>query len=192
MKEKYRHPQFSTVGLVAYYKLHAGYTSGLDVFDYSGNGFAGTATDAVISPKYPGISFNGAHLINIGAGPSDVKTISVWAKLADISAIEEVIRLQVGMYISVNTGAVTVTGIAGSSLYVNGEIGTSGVTTVAAGEWSHIAVTDATANNASALGIGKNNINPFEGSISDVALFDIEKSAAEIKSIYDLTKWRYK
>jgi hypothetical protein len=191
MKEKYRHPQFSTKGLVAYYKLWAGFTTGLTVHDYSGNGFVGTATDPVITPQYPGIYFNGNHVINIGSGPSDVKTISEWVNPLSIAATEEAIRLQVGMYISIVSGVVTVTGIAGSSLYVNGVLGTSGVTTVAANEWSHIAVTDATANNASALAIGKNDTDPFEGVISHVALFDIEKTAAEIKSIYELTKWRY-
>jgi hypothetical protein len=191
MEEKYRHTQFSTKGLVAYYKLFAGYTAGLTVHDYSGSGFTGTSTSSIVADKYPGMSFNGTHTIVIGTGPTDVKTISIWANPLSIAAIDEVIRLQVGIYISIATGVVTVTGIAGSSLYVNGILGTSGVTTVEANKWSHIAVTDASANNASVCAIGKNNTDPFEGTISDVALFDVEKTAAEIKSIYELTKWRY-
>ena len=66
---KYLQPQVNTVGLVAHWKLWAGFTSSVKVFDYSLNGNIGTVSGA--SPSYPGFTFDDASdNIQIPADPS--------------------------------------------------------------------------------------------------------------------------
>lgn len=193
MKKKYMHPEPSTVGLVAHYKLWAGYTSSTTVFDYSLSGLIGTKSGTNIKPSYPGFKFNGTDdFIDIGTGPASTKTISIWFKQDDIAGNEFPLDLNGTDYISVVSGAVTVNGLAGHTLYVNAVAGTSGVTAIAALTWAHIVVTDSTANNASDLDIGRVTAAYFAGNISEVRLYSEVLTLPEIKSIYELTKWRYK
>ncbi len=192
MQEKYRKPQISTVGLVAHYKLWAGLTTTGAVFDYSLNGLIGTLNGPTVAPAYPGFFFDGAQdFIDIGSGPSSVKSVSVWIKQADIAGNEFPIDLNGTDYISVVSGAVTVNGFTAAVLYVGGVLGTSGVTAIAADTWAYIVVTDTTASNATDFDIGRVTASLFEGIIGEVMLFDRVLSPADIKSIYELTKWRY-
>ncbi len=192
MTNRYRHPQISTVGLVAYYKLWSGLYDGTSVFDYSLNGFTGTPAGTDIAPAYPGFSFNGTDdFIDVGSGPTSVKTVALWVNQADIAGNEYPIDLNGTDFISVASGAVTVNGFTAALLYVDGALGTSGVTAIAASTWALIVVTDTTASNATDFDIGKETANFFEGKVGEVMLFDRVLTPAEIKSIYELTKWRY-
>ena len=193
MKRKHIHREPDTKGLAAYYKLWAGYTGATTVFDYSLNSLTGTKSGTNIQPSYPGFKFNGTDdFIDIGTGPASTKTISIWLKQADIAGNEYPIDLNGTDYIAVESGAVTVYGLVGHSLYVDGVAGTSGVTAIAADTWSHIVVTDSTANNATDFDIGRVTAAYFEGMISEVRLYSNVLTLPEIKSIYELTKWRYR
>jgi hypothetical protein len=193
MKEKYRHPQFSTKGLVAYYKLFAGLTSTASVFDYALNGFTGTPTGTGIAPAYPGFRFNGTDdLIDIGIGPTSVKGISIWTKVSSVAGNEYPIDLNGGgSWIGILSGVVSIQGLPGHALYVDGIKGTSNVTTVDTG-WHHIMVTDSSDNNATDLEIGRVAGNSYyEGLIGEVMLYDRVLTQAEVQSVCELTKWRY-
>lgn len=182
----------SRKGLVLSMPLLGGFESGAIVFDESESGYTGTATNGPV-PKYPGFDFTAASsmYIDIGAGPASVKTISLWVNQDDVAGNEYPIDLNGTDYIAVESGVVTVYGLVGHSLYVNGYLGTSGVTTIAA-VWSHIAVTDATANNASDLDIGRVTADYFDGLVADVLLYNRVLTSDEILSLYMVQKRKYK
>ena len=166
-----------------------------EVFDYSLNGHGGALIDTdspiTLKPTYPGFDFDGSNdYIDIGTGPTSTKTISLWVKQSDISGNEYPIDLNGTDYIAVESGVVTVYGLAGHSLYVDSVAGTSGVTTITTG-WHHIALTDSTANNASDLDIGRVTAAYFDGIISEVRLYNRVLNAVEVKNIYELSRWRY-
>ncbi len=192
MKLRFIRQELSTLGLVAHYKLWAGLTTTGTVFDYSLNGLTGTVNGPTIAPAYPGFSFDGGQdVIDIGTGPSSVKSVSIWIKQADISGNEFPIDLNGTDYISVVSGAVTVNGFTAASLFVDGVSGTSGVTAIAADTWAYIVVTDTTASNATDFDIGRVTASLFEGTIGEVMLFNRVLLIDEVRSIYEVTRSRY-
>lgn len=69
MKLRFQIPEPSSLGLVAHWKLWAGFTSSGKVFDYSLNGNTGTVSGAI--PFYPGFLFDGTNdNITVSADPS--------------------------------------------------------------------------------------------------------------------------
>ena len=65
-----------------------------------------------------------------------------------------------GTYIWANARTVTATGFAAPTIYVDGAVSS----TIVAGKWQHIAVTDTTAVNASNFDIGRTaDANYLEG-----------------------------
>ncbi len=168
------------------------------IFDYPFNRYTGTLLGGTGTPvsSPPGFVFSATNTqyIDIGAGPASVKTVSLWIKQDDISANEYPIDLNGTDYLSVESGEVTVNGFTAATLYVNGIVGTSGVTSIAAGVWSHIVITDTTYSNSSDLDIGRADIGPavyYDGLISDVRLYSLVRTAANIRDLYEQTRWRY-
>ena len=193
MKTRLLQPEVSDASEVLQLKLWEG-----TIFDYSLSGFAGTLSGGTGTPvsHSPGFDFIAANTqyIDIGTGPASVKTVSLWIKQDDISADEFPIDLNGTDYLSIESGVVTVNGFTAAKLYVNGVAGTSGATTIAATTWSHIVITDTTASNASDLDIGRADIGPavyYDGLISDVRLYSLVRTAAQIRDFYEQTRWRY-
>jgi hypothetical protein len=186
-----RHPQFSTVGLVAYYKLWAGLTSTANVFDYSLNGFTGVPAGTDIAPAYPGFTFNNTDdEIVIGTGPTSVLSIIVWIKLDDISGLENIISLNNldSMRASGDTlVAVTFTG-GTTILYVDA---VESAVTLDTG-WRMATITTTIGKDADILVIGRKSTTWYGGKMGEIMLYDRVLSPAEIKSIYELTRWRYR
>lgn len=189
MDRRFLQPEVSDGSEVLHLKLWEG-----TVFDYSLSGYAATLSGGTGTPTSspPGFDFVVANTqyIDIGACFNGVKTISLWIKQNDVGGNEYPIDLNGTDYLSVESGVVTVNGLAGHTLYVDG---TSGVTTIDA-NWHLITITDATANNASDLDIGRADIGPavyYDGMISDVRLYSIIRTAAQIKDFYEQTRWRY-
>lgn len=190
MKKKYRHTQFNTVGLVAYCKLFAGTVDGINVFDYSLNGFTGVPAGTDIAPTYPGFSFNGTDdKITIGTGPTSVKTIIVWIKLADLAGTENIISLNNLDSIRSLTGTLTAITFTGGTviLYTDAVAAATTLST----DWHMISITTTVAKNADVLVIGNKATDWFEGKIGEVILYDRVLPPADMKSLYELTKWRY-
>jgi len=191
MKAKFLWPRPSSKGLVCSIPMTAGFMSGAVLRDEAGS-FNGTATNSP-TVAYPGLDFTAASTqwVDIGAGPSSVKTISLWVKQDDVAGNEYPIDLNGTDYIAVESGVVTVYGLVGHALYVDGAAATSGVTTITALVWHHIALTDATANNASDFDIGRVTAAYFDGLISDVRAYDRVLGADEIGDIYRLQRHKY-
>jgi hypothetical protein len=123
------------------------------------------------------LGFNGSSdYVDIGTGPTSVKTISFWAYPA--STTEYFINLTSNTdYIWANAGTVTATGFASPTIYVNGIPST----TIAAGSWQHITVTTDTAENASNFDIGRTqDTNYLEGRIDDLTLYDYARTPAQV------------
>ena len=236
----------NTVGLVAHYKLWAGFTtapianvSDGTVFDYSLNGNEGVidANDAVTLPAYPGFSFDGADSkITVPADPSidangkTALTISVWINPAsdgeggfgrildkfDVAGtptagyaffleseaaskvIIRVLLIHAGFSNDVRSGVVvpinTLSHVAyvynedggkEGKLYLNGEILTLSIDQDGTGDVQDDSAVDLTIGNATAIS------RTFDGLIDNVMIFNTAKSAAEIKSIYEVTRGRY-
>jgi hypothetical protein len=190
MKEKYRHPQFNTKGLVAYYKLWAGTVDGTNIFDYSQGGFVGVPSGVITA--YPGFSFDGTNdQIDFASGPSSVSTIVMWVK-SNGDTSEELIDLNQTDYLEISTGDVVAAGFAGgtSIIYIDAIV-TSTIDT----NWRMITITDTVGKDASAgnmtIGVTVSGSNFLDGTIGEVMIFDRVLTPAEIKSAYELTKWRY-
>jgi hypothetical protein len=189
MKAKYLQPEVSDASEVLHLKLWEG-----SVFDYSLSGYVATPSGGTGTPisEPPAFRFNATNTqyLDIGACYNGVKTISLWIKQDDISGNEYPIDLNGTDYIAVESGVVTVYGLAGHILYVDGVVGTSGVTTIDT-QWHLITVTDTTANNASDCDIGRVTAAYYDGLISDVRLNSVVRTPSQIKDFYEQTRWRY-
>ena len=190
MERKYLPPEVSDASEVLHLKLWEG-----TIFDYSLNGFAGTLSGGTGTPTSvpPGFEFVAAstQYIDLGQGPTSVKSVSIWIKQDDIAANEFPIDLDGTSYLSIETGKVTVNGFTAAILYVNGAVGVSGTTTIAANTWSHIVITDTTAEDAADLDIGRVTAAYYDGFISDVRLYSTVRTPAQIRDFYNQTRWRY-
>ena len=186
-------PRPSSKGLVFSMSMY-NFMGSVLLFDESLSGFVGTATGGTGTPvpKYPGFDFIAANTqyIDIRSGPTVTKTISLWIKQDDVAGNEYPISLNGIQHVSVLSGVVTVT-IAGHSLYVDSVAGTSGVTTISAGVWTHIVVTDSTSNNAANFDIGRDDPNYYDGLISEVRLYNRVLTAIEVKNLYELQRFKY-
>ncbi len=191
MERKYLAPQVSDSTEVLHMKMWDG-TIHDYIGSYTGTLSGGTGTPTVGSQGFV-FSATNTQYIDIGAGPNPVKTISLWIKPDDVSGNEYPIDLNGTDYLSIESGVVTVNGLAGHTLYVDGAAGTSGVTTITAW-WHNITITDSTANNASDLDIGRADIGPavyYDGLISDVRLYSVVRTAVDVREFYEKTRWRY-
>ena len=196
MKLKYLRRQPSKEGLVCNLSMFYGYSSTVvlgeyNVHDDSGNGYDGKTASTPV-PQYPGFAHKTAGNvgINIGTGPTSVKTTALWIKPNDVAGTDSLIQLNGTDYLTVVTGTLTASigGFLGgvSVKYVDGVAGTT-----LTANWHHIAITDTSAKNASVCRTGDVNSATLDGSIADIRLYDRVLTADEMKSLYDLTKCRY-
>ncbi len=127
------------------------------------------------------LDFDGSDdYVDIGTGPTNVKTVEFW--VYPETTTEYFVNFTGSTdYIWTNSGTVTATGFTSPTIYVNGET----TTTIEADKWQHITVTSDTAENASALHIGRTAAgNYLEGKLDEVALFSDARTAEEIKKDY--------
>ena len=151
-------------------------------YDTSTGGRNGTLTSIIGSSWVQGkigaaLQLDGsADFVDIGTGPSSVKSISFWVN--PITTTEYFINLtSTTDYIWANAGTVTATGLTSPTIYVNG-IQSSAIT---AGSWQHIVVTTATTENASNLDLGRTqDTNYLEGKIDHVRLYDYALTQSQI------------
>lgn len=213
--------QVNTVGLVSHYKLWAGLMSAGKVFDYGFNGNTGDLNGTDIEPSYPGFLFNGTDDYIDMASPSGLptsttpRTTSYWMRT---STDADQVTLSYG---DAGAGATWKEFIAVTTgyhwLFVDGG-NKRGSTDLTDGIWHHLAITSdgvavedvilyvdgavdtpdgstaeplQTAQVHFRIGVASDSSDPFDGNIDDVMIFNVEKSAAEIKSIYEITRSRY-
>lgn len=190
-KAKYLRPRPSSKGLVCSIPLTGGFMSGAVLWDETGGGFDGTATNSP-TLQYPGMDFVAAssQYIDIGTGPTSVKSISFWVNQDDVAGTERLIDLNGTDYILTVSGVVAVFGFTTAVLYVDGAVGASGTTTITTA-WHQILVTASAAKNASNFDIGRKGADYMDGIMSDVRLYSHTLTAVEAFNLYSLQKWRY-
>jgi len=135
------------------------------------------ATDWVQGKLGSGLNLNGTdEYIDIGTGPSTVRTISFWVKPA--TTTEYFINLTSNTdYISASSGTIGMTGDASETIYVNGVA----TTTITANIWQHVIVVTSANENASNLDIGRTtDTNYLEGVIDDVKIYDYALSPSQV------------
>ncbi|KKN77699.1 hypothetical protein LCGC14_0358250 [marine sediment metagenome] len=183
-------PQPSNQGLVCSLAMHDVLQS--IVFDESQNGFNGVPTNSPV-PKYPGFDLvSGSSIyIDVGAGPSSVKTTSMWFKPDDVTAhTDSPIDLNGTDFLTVVNGTLTKNGFAGGTaiLYTDG---VAAAVTLTAGRWYHIGITDTSAKNASDFDIGRETGNYTDGIVAGVRLYSTLLTPVQMKNLYELTRWRF-
>jgi hypothetical protein len=161
-------------------------------WDASQNGLNGTPTNSPV-PKYPGfdLTAGSSQYIDVGTGPTSVKTVSMWINMDDVTANTDYpIDLNGTDYLTIVNGTLTKNGFAGGTavLYTDG---VAAATTITAGNWHHIGITDTSAKNANDLDIGREGANYTSGMVAGVRLYSSALSAARMKSLYETTRWRY-
>lgn len=168
--------------------------TGTAAYDTSGNGRTGTLTTGPLwTPgKYgPAVQFDGSDdFIDVGAGPGTVNTVSFW--VFPTTTTEYPIDLNGTEYVWINAGTVTAQGFTTPTIYINGVA----ATTISAGVWSHVAVTTATALNASDFDIGRiEGVGNHEGKIDQVRLWDYALTASQVAYDYNrgapIAHWRF-
>ena len=215
MKEKYRHPEPSSKGLIAHYKLWAGLQTAGTIFDYSLNGNTGTVK-ANSAPAYPGFSFDGVGdyitIGNAGSTLEDNFTISILFNLTsvntrlmsrrpanDTTQWDTYLELPNGVLVIYDGGTEwkgTTTGLNDNKWHqadfvINGAssmIYLDGIADRAAFNPSITAQVETTT-----IGCYR-SASPAAfstGTIGEIMLFDIALSAPEVKSLYETRRWRY-
>jgi len=123
------------------------------------------------------LEFDGTDdYVSVGNVGSGIKTISFWMKADDITSIK-IIDIDGTDQIEINgSSAVTATSFPASTVYVDASTASAVVTT----GWHHVAITDTTGVNASALDIGRVSTGYFDGKIDDVRFYTKALSASEV------------
>lgn len=186
MKRPYIQPVPTSKGLVCDLPM-THFVSGAVIHDETGGGFDGTATNSPIL-MYPGMEFTAAssQYVDVGTGPSSVKTMSCWIKPDDIAGADFFLTLNATQALFLGAGVLTISNWAGGTTYVNGVAG-SAVTAV----WTHVAFTNSTAANASDMDVGRSLAVYYDGLVADVRLYDRVLSAEEIRGIHALQRHKY-
>jgi hypothetical protein len=128
-----------------------------------------------------GLSFDGSNdSVTIGDTNQNVKSV-VFYVYADTTT-EDFMQLQAAgaVGIGVASGTLTTTGWTSPTTYVNGASGS----TITASTWRHIAVTSATAIDASDVKLGLSNASYFDGSLANVKFFSVELTANQVAELY--------
>jgi len=180
--------------IVGWWKMNDNLSTAV-VVDSAGSN-AGTFTDVTGDPntdahdtvgKVNGaFTFDGTDdFVDIGDTGEDVKSVSVWIKQDDILGTESILDLNGTDWIATVKGVVAVGNFTAPILYVNGVVGTSGSTKIAALTWLHIIVTDTTAADTDNFTIGCILALCVNGDIDNVMLFDEVLTPADVKYLYN-------
>ncbi len=147
---------------------------------------SGTGTEAWnngTSGKYNySLDFDGTDdYIEVGTGPTTAYATAFWVKPA--TTTEYFVNFTGATdYVWANSGTVTATGFTSPTIYVNGVVSS----TLTASTWNHIVVTSNTAENASALRVGRvASTNYLDGQMDDVRIYSYPLTSAEVRRLYN-------
>lgn len=186
-------PRPSDKGLVCHLPMYYGFNDNSTlVWDQSQNGKNGTASGSPV-PLFPGfdLTAGSSQYVDVGTGPTSVNTVAMWVKMDDITANTDYpIDLNGTDYLTIVNGVLTQNGFAGGTavLYTDG---VAAATAISLATWHHIGITDTSAKNANDLDIGREGANYTSGVVADVRLYSGVLTAADMKTLYELTKWRF-
>ena len=93
-------------------------------------------------------------------------------------------------FLTVVNGVLTANGFAAGTqvLYVDG---VAAATAISLAKWHHIGITDSTGRDATDLDIGRETANFTTGAVAGVRLYSTVLTPQQMKTLYDLTRWRY-
>jgi uncharacterized protein (TIGR02145 family) len=169
---------------IAHWKFDEG--QGRTLGDSSGHGTNGTVVFDTNSTGWSAGKVNGAFdfdgtddYISIGS-VGTTSAISFWV-YADNNS-RDIMDFDGGTHsIEVSGGTISATGFATPTIYVNGMRNATNITT---GAWYHVAITTATAFNASTVKFGKETTY-FDGKLDDVRFYNYERTAEQVAQDYN-------
>ena len=159
------------------------------VLDISGNGFHGAFVNATPTPVTIGkigqaLNFDRAtDYVDIGAGPSSVKSVSFWVNPK--TTTEYFINISgTTKYINVLLGTVNAILFTSPTIYVDGVVSS----TLVADKWQNVVVTTDTAVDANNIDIGRvaNGGAFMNGSIDEVRIYDRVLTPDEVKRLHKM------
>ena len=130
------------------------------------------------------LTFDGLDdYVNIPYSFSNIKSVSIWFYPTSVSQ-KTIIYLKSDTYIEINSSAqINAQGFTSPTIYVNKSTSPS---TLSINTWYHIVVTTSTfITTDNNVLIGKKDSTFFEGSISDVKLYNNELTQTNVNDIYD-------
>src|SRR3989339_2183841 len=169
-------------GPAGYWSFVEGY--GTVAPDESGQGHDGTNTGATWKDKREWVAgeclgFDGINdKVMISATTPVVNTVVFWVKATTTTA--SFLKLNDVARISASNGIVSASGFSSSTIYVNGTVKSD----MTANAWYMIAITTATAINATSTIIGFSNNQYFGGYIDEVKIYPYARTADQIKQDY--------
>ena len=192
-----------TTNILAHTAAEFRVTQDFFTVSYNEAGSTGTSTDRV--GGFNGLSYgmdetNGApgrigqalifedgdtsSYLDVGTGPSSVKTIAFWINTTDASS-EIIMDINGSDELNTNgSDQITASSFPGTVTYFVD--GVSGDRIITDGNWHHVVVTDTTGVNASNLDIGRDGTDYLGGKLDDVRMYDRILSDEEIKRVYQL------
>lgn len=150
---------------------------------YCHNGTISGATWTTSGKFFNALSFLPASspYVTIGSTGLSINSVSFW--INPNSVTDSFIDLDGGTHkISVSAGAVSASGFATPTYYING-IATASPTITASG-WQHIEVTTDTAFTASNMVLGKIDADYLDGVIDDVRVYSYVRTASDVLKDY--------
>ncbi len=158
--------------------------TGTTVKDSTANGYTGTFTGSGTGGttwtrqgkiNFAGL-FNGTDdFVDVGTGPTGIKSVGFWVYPA--TTTEYFVDLNGSAYIWANAGTLTATGFTSPTVYINGVK----ATTIEANKWQYVAVTSATAVDATDLDLGRlEGTDYFAGRLDHARFYNYVRTPAQV------------
>ncbi|RMG85972.1 MAG: hypothetical protein D6712_08545, partial [Chloroflexi bacterium] len=139
----------------------------------------GTNTGALYTGR--ALDFDGVNdTVDIGDTGQTIKSLVFYVN-PDTNT-EKFLELQASGAVDVgcSAGSLTTTGWTSPTTYVDGAAGS----TITAGTWQQVVITSATGISANAVSLGKSNATYYAGQMTDVRMYSVELSAAQVAELY--------
>lgn len=164
----------ATSGLQLWHKMIASAWSGSNRMpDTSGNSNTGAMNTG------RGLDFDGVNdLVDMGNPGISCKTIVFYCN--PDTTTQSILHLTAAISVSISAGTLAATGWTSPTRYVNG----AASSTVAATNWQQIAITSATGFTVNDMELGRISSTYFAGMLSNVKIFSVELSAAQVAELY--------
>ncbi|GIV35464.1 MAG: hypothetical protein KatS3mg031_2999 [Chitinophagales bacterium] len=170
-------PRVTTEELRLWHKMDAQPWSGSNRMPDSSP--IGTNTGALYTGR--ALDFDGVNdTVDIGNTGQTIKSLVFYVN--PDTDTQKFLELQTNGAVDVGCGAgiLTTMGWSSPATYVNGVPGS----TITAGTWQQVVITSATGISANAVTLGKSNIIYFAGQMTDVRLYSVELTAAQVAELY--------
>lgn len=164
-----------TTGLQMWHKMTASTWTGSNRLPDSSP--VATNTAALYTGR--GLDFDGVNdYVDVGNANVTCKSIVLYVNPA--TTTESILQLTASIDVNISAGTLTGTGWTSPTEYVDGVASD----TVSASAWQQIAITSATGFTVNDLDFGRISSTYYDGAMSNVKIFSVELSAAQIAELY--------